>query len=200
MNYNTGGIFMYKIIFSALALLFISIFTFKMQVRAEEIHFDNDTFILKYSAYSPVNKGYENEYFFKNENKNNWTKMVGLYHYPDVTKPIKFADDESKKIEASETNVFLKMIENKKAAKAAISYLQNGECAGKRYFEYNIYRYEKSAVQGMVALRYAVRYFFDTDADITEIGQKVREINDEYLEKFISSPMPLLVEKNINEN
>ena len=191
---------MFKIIFSAIILFVVSLFAFKIKANAEEIHFDNNTFILKYSALSPINNGYENEYFLKNENRNNWTKMVGLYHYPNIDKPIKFADEQSKKIEAVDTNVFLKMIENKKAAKAAISYLQNGECGGKRFFEYNIYRYEKSAVKGIVALRYAVRYFFDNDAQITEIGQKVREINDEYLEKMIMPPMPLLIEKDINEN
>jgi len=188
---------MLKIIIPLLTVIIFGIFGFKAVVSAEEIHFDNSVFILKYSAVSPETNGYENEYFLKNENRSNWTKMTGLYHYPDIDKPIKYASDISKQIESEETDVLLKLIENKKTSKAALSYLQNGSLNGKKYFEYNIYRYEKHPQKGMLVLRYAIRYFFETDDEITQIGQKVRAQNDEYLEKIIIPSMPQLVEKEI---
>lgn len=178
----------------------MTVFAFIQTAKAEEIHFNNDIFTLKYSTLSQLNKGYENEYYLKNENKNNWTKMVGIYYYPGISNPLKFADKECKTIESKETNVLLKFIENKKADKAALSYLQNGSVNGKNFFEYNIFKYEKHPDSGMMALRYAIRYFFKDNSEITALAQKVKAENDEYLQTIITSPIPPIVEKEINEN
>lgn len=186
-------------ILAFMLLLIISIFAFNQIAKAEEIHFNNDVFILKQSSMSAINKGYENEYFLKNENIDNWTKLIGIYYYPEVSNPIKFADNECKSIEANDINVLLKYIENKKADKAALSYLQNGSINGRNFFEYNIFKYEKHPDKGMMALRYAIRYFFNNKNEITTLGQKVKAENDEYLQKIIESPIPPIVEKDISE-
>lgn len=189
---------MNRIIVIALALMVVTILALRQKSNAEEIHFNNNIYTLKYSALSPVNKGYENEYFPKDENRNNWTKMVGIYYYPEESNPIKFADKKSKGIESEEINVLLKYIENKKADKAAISYLQNGSCNDKNYFEYNIMKYEKHPTKGMMELRYAIRYFFAAKDEIPKIAEKVKSQNDEYLQIIIESPIPPIVEKDIN--
>ncbi len=191
---------MLKMTFIAFLFLFISLFFFSQSAKAEEIHFNNDVFILKYSSMSYEHNGYDNEYFLKNENRNDWSKMVGIYYYPDEKDPLKFASNEDKEVEAKETNVLLKFIENKKQDKAALSYLQNGSVNGKNFFEYNIYKYEKHPDKGMMVLRYAIRYFFTTDGEITQIGNKVKEENDKYLQLIVSSPIPPIVEKEINNN
>lgn len=189
---------MFKITLLALAILFVSLFVFAQSAKAEEIHFNSNVFILKYSSLSTLNKGYENEYFLNDENRENWTKMVGIYYYPEVSNPIKFADKETKNVEANEINVLLKYIENKKADKAALSYLQNGSCNGKNYFEYNIFKYEKHPDKGIMALRYAIRYFFTSNDEIAKIANKVKEENDEYMQIIIESPIPPIVEREIN--
>ena len=51
----------------------------------------------------------------------------------------------------------------------------------------------------MMVLRYSVRNFFTTDEEITQIGTRVKEENDAYLQKIIESPIPPVVEKDINE-
>lgn len=191
---------MLKMTFIAFLFLFISLFFFSQSAKAEEIHFNNDVFILKYSSMSSEHNGYDNEYFLKNENKNDWSKMVGIYYYPDEKDPLKFASNEDKKVESKDTNVLLKFIENKKQDKAALSYLQNGSANGKNFFEYNIYKYEKHPDKGMMVLRYVIRYFFTTDGEITQIGNKVKEENDKYLQLIVSSPIPPIVEKEINNN
>lgn len=189
---------MYKLTLIAFAALFISLFLFAQSTKAEEIHFNNNVFILKYSSLSAVNKGYENEYFLKNENKSDWTKMVGIYYYPEVSNPLKFANEEDKKIEAKENDVLLKFIENKKQNKAALSYLENGNLNRRNFFEYIIYKFEKHPDKGMMVLRYAERYFFISDAEITQIGNKVKESNDEFMKTIVTSPIPPVVEKDVN--
>lgn len=190
---------MVRIFLSVIILCVLSIFVFKLNALAEEIHFANNIYVLKYSAVSPITKGYENEYFLKNETKKDFTKMIVVYHYPNIDKPLKYAQDVSKKVESEETDILLKLVQNKKEDKAAFSYLENGSINGKKYFEYNIFKFEKHPTKGMLALRYAVRYFFVNDEDIAKIGNNIREHNDEYLQQIISSPMPQIVEKEVNE-
>ena len=190
---------MLRIALLAFCLLIVAAIALTNYARAEEIHFNNNVYILKYSALSPETKGYENEYFLKGENRNNRTQLIRIYYYPEINKPIKFADERCKEVENNETDVLLKFIENKKADKAALSYLSHGTEHGKNYFEYNIYKYEKHPDKGMMVLRYSVRNFFTTDEEITQIGTRVKEENDAYLQKIIESPIPPVVEKDIDE-
>lgn len=187
---------MFKLIFNIGALIFFTFLAGILSVNAEEIHFNNDIFELKFSGLSAENNGYENEYFLKNESTDNWTKLIGIYHYPQVDNPIKFADSKTKSVENNEVDVLLKLIENKKTDKAVLSYLENGSVNGKKFFEYNIFKYEKHPLKGMIVLRYAVRYFFTNNDGITKIGTKVRNENDDYLVKIIESPTPQIVERN----
>ncbi len=189
---------MNKMIIITLVILFISMFVFTQTAKCEEIHFNNNIFLLKKSYYSEENKGYVNEYYPKNENREDWSKMVAIYYYPEVSNPIKFADNEDKKVEETETDVLLKFIQNKKSDKAALSYLENGSANGRNFFERNIYKYEKHPDKGMMVLRYAERYFFISDSEITQIGNNVKQDNDKYLELIVSSPIPPVVEKDID--
>lgn len=167
-------------------------------VVAEEIHFDNEVYKLKFSALAPKTNGYGNEYFKAAENVSNWTKMVGVYYYPSEDNPIKYAQNFDKTIENTENSVLLKLIENKKANKAAISFLVNGCENNKKYFEYDIYKFEKHPVRGMIVIKYAVKHFFSNDSEIPKLAQRIKKDNDKYLEMLIISPTPKVIEKDIN--
>ena len=52
----------------------------------------------------------------------------------------------------------------------------------------------------MLLLKYAVKYFFTNNNDINLIAQKVKENNDKYLKMIISSPIPPVIEKDIQLN
>ncbi len=164
---------------------------------AEEIHFNNTKYILKYSVLSPLSKGYMNEYFPEKETPLNWTQMIGIYYYADEKSPIKFAQEMDKTIEDAENSVLIKFIENKKQEKAVISFLVNNTQNGKNYFEYNIYKYEKHPDKGTMMLKFAQKYYCTTDGEITAVGNKIREENDKYMEQLIASPIPPVVEKEI---
>lgn len=183
---------MKRIFFTILAIFMTQIISY-----AEEIHFDNEVYKLKYSAIAPQTNGYGNEYFRNSENVGNWVKMIGVYYYPDVSNPIKYAEDFDKTVENTENSVLLKLIENKKADKAAISFLVNGCENAKKYFEYDIYRFEKNPDKGMMVLKYAVKYYFTNDAEIKKIAENIKKNNDKYLETIITSAIPLLVEKDV---
>lgn len=179
-------------------LTFLALFCTQLITLAEDIHFDNNVYTLKYSAIAPKTNGYGNEYFLKSENVANWSKMIGVYYYPEENDPIKYAKDFDKTIENTENSVLLKYIENKKTNQAALSFLVNGCENAKKYFEYDIYKFEKNLTKGMVVLKYAVKHFFTNDSEIETIAQNVKESNDKYLETIITSPIPTIIEKDIS--
>lgn len=178
-------------------ILLIAYMFFVQSAKAEDIHFNNDVFNLKNSHIITADNSYENEYFLSGETKNNWSKMIGIYYYPDIANPLKYAEQADKDVEARPGVVLLKFIQNKKQDKALLSFLENGEFNGKNYFEYNIYKYEKHPNKGMMVLRYVKRYFFKTNDEITKIGHEVKSINDDLLEQIIISPIPPIVEKEL---
>lgn len=177
--------------------ILLTLFTVQISSLAEDIHFDNEVYTLKYSSLAPTTNGYGNEYFKKYENVSNWTKMIGIYYYPNEKDPIKYAENFDKTIENTDNSVLLKLIENKKSDKAAISFLVNGCENAKKYFEYDIYKFEKHPDKGMMVLKYAVKYFFTSEGEIKKIAEKVKKENDKYLEMIITSPIPQIVEKDI---
>ena len=180
-------------------VILLSAYLFLVQdAKAENIHFNNDIYVLKTSRFSNINKGFENEYFPETDEKSDWSKIIGIYYYPDIKDPIKFAQNADKEIETKSTVVLLKFIANKKQNKAVLSFLDSGETNGKVYFEHNIYKYEPHPTKGMMILRYAKRYFASSNEDATEIGHEIKEVNDDLMEQIIISQMPLLVEKEID--
>lgn len=179
-------------------LTFLAFLCSQIIAMSEEIHFNNNVYILKYSSIAPTTNGYGNEYFLKSENVANWQKMIGVYYYPEENNPIKYAQNFEKTIENTENSVLLKFIENKKSDKSAISFLVNGCENAKKYFEYDIYKFEKHPTKGMVVLKYAVKHYFTDESQITSIAENIKENNDKYLEMIIISPIPAIVERDIN--
>lgn len=178
-------------------LLFAYLFLVQ-EVKAENIYFNNDTYVLKSGRFSHINNGYENEYFPEKDEKDNWNKMIGIYYFPEIKDPIKFAQNADKEIETKATVILLKFIANKKQNKAVLSFLDSGEIDGKAYFEHNIYKYEPHSGKGMMILRYAKRYFASNNEDAEHIAKEIKGINDDLMEQIIISPMPILVEKEID--
>lgn len=178
-------------------LTIVALFFSQMLSVAEEIYFDNEVYKLKFSALAPKTQGYGNEYFKKSENVANWTKMIGVYYYPQEDNPVKFAQSFDKTVDTTENSMLLKLVENKKSNKAVMSFLVNGCENAKKYFEYDVYKFEKYSDKGMVVVKYAVKYFFTNNDEIVQLAQNIKKNNDKYLELLITSASPSVIEKDI---
>lgn len=174
-------------------------FCFAQFARAENIKFNNEDFILKFSQMSAINKGYENEYFIENENRDSWSKMIGIYYFPDIKNPIKFAENADKEIEIKKDVILLKFVANKKQNKAILSYIDTVEVDGKTFFEHNVYKYEPSKNKGMIILRYAKRVAPSNSKEADEFGKEIKNQNDDLIEQLIISPVPIIIETDINQ-
>ena len=188
---------MIKNILNIVSLVVLLSLAFACATEAEELKFDNQSFVLKATAQSLNLPNSLNEYFLKGENPEHWTKMLGVYHIPTEKNPIKYAEDFDKEIEACENCVLLKFVKNQKNEQAVISYLENGRENGKDFFTYNVYKYEKNAIKGITEFKYSVKYFFKNKDEIIQIANKVREENDKYITMLITSAIPPIVEKQL---
>lgn len=178
-------------------LTFITLLLTQITGFSEELHFDNEMYKLKFSALAGQTGGYGNEYFRNSENISNWSKMIGIYSYPKVNNPIEFAKDFDKTIEKTDNCVFLKLVENKKADKAVLSFISNGTQNSKNYFEYDVYKFEKQKSGGMIVLKYASKHYFTDKNEIEKIAKKIKQNNDKYLGMLIVSATPVVIEKDI---
>ena len=50
----------------------------------------------------------------------------------------------------------------------------------------------------MMILRYARKYFASTNDEAAKIGQEIKEVNDDLMEQLIISPIPPVIEKEID--
>lgn len=185
---------MKKFIIAIITILFSQISSL-----SEEIHFDNDTYKLKFSAVAPTTGGYGNEYFKNSENVSDWTKMIGIYYYPNENDPLKYTENFDKIVENTDNSILLKVIENKKINQSVISFLVNGSQNSKKYFEYDVYKFEKHPTKGMIVSKYASKYFFNNDNEIKKIAQQIKKSNDKYLELLVISQTPSIIEKDISQ-
>ncbi len=183
---------MKKFILTILTLLFSQAVSL-----CEEIHFDNEIYKLKFSAPAPATGGWGNEYYKNNEDISDWTKMIGIYHYPKEDNPVKYAQNFDNIVENTDNSMLLKLIENKKTDKAVISFLVNGCENEKKFFEYDVYKFEKHPTKGMLVSKYAVKHFFNSDEEISSLASDIKKNNDKYLEMLIVSPAPTVIEKDI---
>ena len=169
-------------------------FLIGQSVTAENIQFNNDIYKLQVSQRVEDKKLVENEYYKDDESKEYWMSMFGVYHYLDISNPLKYAAQIDSKIEANDKCVLLKFVQNKKQDVAVISYLENGSQNDKNFFVYNVYKYAKHPDKGILVLRFSQKYVFNTNNEIVEIAKEVQKINDMYLEKMILTPFPPIVE------
>lgn len=178
-------------------LAIITLFFTQITGISEELHFDNEVYKLKFSALATKTNGYGNEYFRGTENTSDWTKMLGIYSYPNESNPIEFAKNFDKIIEKTDNCVFLKLVENKKANKAVLSFIVNGAQNSKKYFEYDVYKFEKLKSGGMLVVKYACKHYFSDNKEIEKIAKKIKQDNDRYLGMLIVSGTPAVIEKDI---
>ncbi|MCM1338678.1 MAG: hypothetical protein NC191_03300 [Muribaculaceae bacterium] len=179
---------MKKFILFAICILFTSIIL-RNNVLAENIHFGE--YLYKHRT--------QNQYYKEGETPESWISKIEVYHYPEISNPLKYAQEKDREIESDEKCVLLKFIQSKKQNIAIISYLENGVELGGNYFAYNIYKYQKDTKKGIVALRYVKKYMFNSNDEIAKIGQEIRQINNDYMERMIITEIPEKKDTNLTE-
>lgn len=176
-------------------ILILLFFVIAQKVKAENLHFNNFVYILKSGDITNRKTVVKNEYYKRDENKNYWTSSIEISYFPEISNPLKYAAEFDKKIEAKENLLLLKFIQNKKQDTAIISYLENIVQNDKTYFIYNICKYQKHPKKGILELRFAKKYVFNTKEEITKIGHEIKSVNDDYMEQMVILQIPPIVEK-----
>lgn len=176
-------------------LFLMLVLILSQSVRAENIHFNDDIYKLKTADTTLKSNVIENKYYKDKEDQNFWTSRITITYYPEVNNPVKYSNEIDKKIESDENSVLLKFVQNKKKEIALISYLENSVQQEKTFFVYNILKYEKHPKKGMMALKFSQKYVANSKDEILKMVQELKNINNDYMERMIISPIPPIVEK-----
>ncbi len=176
-------------------LFLVLVLIISQSVKAENIHFNDDIYKLKTTDTATKTNVIENNYYKDKENADFWTSKISILYYPDINNPIKYSNETDKKIESDEKCVLLKFVQNKKKDVALISYLENGVQQNKAFFVYNILKYEKHPKKGMMALKFSRKYVANSKEEILKMVQELKNVNNDYMERIIISPIPPIVEK-----
>jgi len=182
-----------KKIYLFLVIVFGLFFIIMQSAKAENIHFCDDIYKLKTMENVEKSGIIKNEYYKNSESRTNWTSFIEITYYPEINNPVKYANDMDKKIEADESKLLLKFIQNKRQNVALISTLENGIENDRAFFAYNIFKYEKHPKKGMMVLKFSKKYPVNTNDDILKTAKEVKSINDDYMERMIISPVPPVV-------
>ena len=184
---------MKKYLLICISLLFVM--SISLSVLAENIHFNDEIYKLKMPEKILKSNIEENEYYKDNENSNQWTSKIKILYYPDVNNPLKYSNETDKKIESDNKCVLLKFIQNKKNDIALISYLENVSQNNQSFFVYNIVKFEKHPKKGMMELQFSAKYLVNSKQDILKMVDELKNINNDYMERLIISPIPPIVSK-----
>lgn len=159
-----------------------------------QLKFDNKVFKLKYGAYSPMTKSYMNEYFRIRENGDNWTELIGIYYVKKYNSPVEYAKTLTEFAEKT-NNLQTQVLYNDKTNIAIASFLLIGD----NYIEQNLFKIEKKPnnKKGVVALQYAHKYYVNSAEDVKSLKEVMRKNQIRWTHQIDKTPIPQLIEKEI---
>lgn len=165
---------------------------------ATQIKFDNEIYNLKFSKKAPFIKGYINEYIRPSENTKNWTKLIGVYHHPESSDPIKFAIEMRDLVKGITRNAEVSLYVNKDKNEAMVDFVVSipSKNHSLPYLEFNVFKYKKYDDKGVIAFQYAQRYY-DKGQSYDELKSEFNSNRKKIILLVADVPIPKLVEKDI---
>ncbi len=160
------------------------------------VNFDGKAYVLKYSAKMQTGS-YMNEYYLPAEKYGNWTKLIGVFDYPQMKDPINGAAIFLNSVKSKNTPGEMWVNKDKNSAVVSFIVITGGGNSPLKS-EINFFRYEKSAKNGTIALQYAERYVIKTDAEYEEYKKNLRDRVLKFTRLMTTAPMPELVERDVD--
>lgn len=175
-------------------ILFVFLLFFGINcASANCLTYDNEKYCLAFSRKNKI--GYLNEYVRKNETVHNWTKMIGVYYYEIDADAKTYTKNFSERIRSQENQMLITYLQSVNLV--SFDIVPRGS---KKYFEYDVFRFEDLNNSAIIGLQFTKRYKFqDTKESMKATLYKSVEKSRRYENLLINTPMPKIVKKNIGE-
>ena len=180
-----------------LSIVMISVFGISVFAQSNpSVNFNGKSYVLKYSAKMQAG-AYANEYYLPAEKYDNWTKLIGVFDYPQEKSPVIAANNLLNKAKSMDSSGQIWV--NKEKNSAVVSFIIfTGGGSEPLKAEINFFRYEKSAKNGSIALQYAERHVINTDAEYEEFKTYIASQIPKIANIMTNAPMPNIVERNVD--
>ena len=159
------------------------------------VKFNGNKYSLYFSAKSPEDGSFINEYYKSGETYENWTELIGVYHYPNEYSPIEFAKSMSEQLNSISSPNTLMI--NDTSNSALLDFILVDSSRMPMILEFNVFKYEKSPVCGTVTIQYAKRYLINNMLEIDEVKSFFDKNREKCLNKVEKLKIPELVTYNI---
>lgn len=142
-------------------------------VRAEEpaaetkesVTFDGQTLKLAFEGSNPGST--MKEYIPDGETFETWTKLAGIFEYPEHDDPMALVQAVDKLLKEKNPQAQSAILENEKTGDVTIDFITWPEDGS--FVEFNVFKYHKNGNDGVIAWQYAVREYKDTVAFLEEL-------------------------------
>lgn len=169
---------------------------------AVQFKFDNENYDLQFSKKAPLTGGYMNEYIRPIENTENWTRLVGIYHYPNKTDPIeltKMMGVITKQMNKKAGVAVMINQENNSGIVEFVTYPVNKDNKPPAYFEFNVFKFEKYKKNSVIAFQYARRYYFKKDDSLEGLKEEIFMQRKKFVNLVADTSIPKLIEKDVEK-
>lgn len=123
------------------------------ETKIHSVSFDGNVLVFAFEGKTPGSSF--QEFIPKGETLENWTKLVGVYRYPHVDDPMKFAQKMARMTKHQYPLSQFAIISNENKGAVILDFV-----AYPRYLEfveYNVWMFQKNGTYGLIAYQYAVR-------------------------------------------
>ncbi|MFA5351308.1 MAG: hypothetical protein WC357_08300 [Candidatus Omnitrophota bacterium] len=141
--------------------------------KDKKVDFDGEAYYLVFSDKIPSG-GYLNQYVREGEDLNNCKKLIGVYHFPNLSGPKQAVINLSAVIAKGDNQEKYKIITGDKGEEALIDYFTWAE-KEPLIAEFNIFRYVKRKdKQGVIAFQFCFRNYGPLTAEYNNAFNKNR--------------------------
>lgn len=172
-------------------------FAKKSKVKMPTVKYKGSVYTLYFSEKSKELGGYLNEYYKQNEMYTNWTELIGVQHYPRVSSPIEHAKEFQTYFTSKNIKSNLGIDEDRNMA--IIDFIMMNKNKLPIILEYNIFKFEKSPLKGVVAIQYAQRYLVGNPLEIDEVEKKIAKKKSKKIKALRRLEIPALINTPIDK-
>lgn len=163
----------------------------------QEIAFDGERYVLQYAKLAPLSGGYLNEYIRDGETVHNYTKMIGLHHYPMVEDPLTFARLVVVSVMKSNPKAKYSIVRNDKTGEVVVDFLTWAKKGKQVIVEFNIFRFRKfPARKGLLGYQFVFR---NDGSRFEEYQRELLKNKTRWVRLVMAAEYPELVEEAFGE-